>query len=135
MSGDRRFDDTLIMSDSSRNRGPSLVNHDDRRATGRLETEALACDRGEILDLSKSGARLRTRWPWKEGRIRPVTIVAHDFVVTLEARCVWAVKESLLRHTIGLHFINVPAEKQDRLAEVARQFAARELSEGYREAA
>lgn len=123
------------MADHLNQRGPTLVNHDDRRAAGRMETEALACDRGEILDLSKSGARLRTRWPWKEGRTRPVTIVAHEFVVTLEARCVWAVKEGLFRHTIGLHFENVPAEKQDRLAQVALLFAARELSDGYREAA
>lgn len=123
------------MGQEPRQHGPKLVNHDDRRAASRTDTQALSCDRGEILDLSKSGARLRTRWPWKEGRTRPVTIVAHEFVVTLEARCVWAVKEGLFRHTIGLHFENVPAEKQQRLAEVASLFASRELSDGYREAA
>ncbi len=125
----------ITMRDHTNQRGPTLVNHDDRRAAGRLETESLSCDRGEILDLSKTGARLRTRWPWKEGRIRTVTVVAHEYVVTVEARCVWAVKDGLFKHTIGLHFVNVPVEKQTRLEDVARMFASRELTDGYREAA
>jgi hypothetical protein len=114
---------------------PRLVREDDRRVALRQPMDALQCDRGEILDLSKTGARLRTRWAWREGRTRPLTIIANEFVVNLHARCVWSVKDGFLKHTIGLHFEDITPAKQEKLAQIAQQFAVRELSDGYREAA
>lgn len=130
----RRADSCGVMSYFTR-KGPKLVDDTDRRVTSRLRTESLECDRGVVLDLSKTGARLSTRRPWKEGKTREISIHGLDKAVTLNAKCVWAVKDGLFKHTIGLHFVGVTEEQQRQLAEMARHFAARSLSDGYREAA
>lgn len=107
----------------------------DRRSSSRMPTEGLRCDRGRVADLSKTGARILTRWPWKEGSTRPLTLVGHDATVTVKAKCVWVVKEGFFHYTVGVHFDAVSPMQTDRLAEMARVFAARMMSDGYRDLA
>lgn len=122
----RPNDDTPIR-DSSRQTGR------DRRIDTRLPMVGLTCDRGRIVDLSETGARIESRRPWKEGAVRPVTITDELGSVTIPGRCVWLVREGFFRHSMGVHFVSVNAEQAQRLASIAAAFAAETMSDGYRQ--
>lgn len=78
----------------------------DRRRDKRTRRAALTCNRGRVIDLSTRGMRLSTRRPWPERTQRRV-ILRHDGrCVTVWAECVWRRRESGLRHTVGLAFVN-----------------------------
>jgi len=105
----------------------------DRRIANRLIMEGLRCDRGRVADLSKTGAKLVTHWPWKDGAVRPLTLVGHDVTVTVQARCVWAVKEGIFHHTVGVHFVDPTDAQCRKIGVMASMFAVRMMSLGYRE--
>lgn len=108
---------------------------DDRRDANRIHVEDLACDRGEILDLSQTGARLLAHRCWKEGKTRLITFSCSRHSLTLRARSMWSVKEGFLRHVVGLHFEGATPGQLDQLGELARIYAARTMGLGYRDAA
>jgi len=105
----------------------------DRREGARTRVEDLRCNRGEILDLSQSGARILTWRPWRMNKVAPLVIVGAGGAITLEARCVWTWKEGLFRHVVGVYFESVTPEQRQVLHELAREYEARSLP--YREAA
>jgi len=107
----------------------------DRRDVERTPLNELSCDRGEILDLSSSGARLQTRRLWKEGKVRPITISTDTELVTILARCMWSMREGLFLHTVGLHFEGVTPEQAGTLTKLARSHGVRTLGLGYSDAA
>lgn len=98
---------------------------EDRRTAGRVHVEDLQCNRGQVLDLSQTGAKLLTRRPWPQGKVRTLVFLGGRIAVTVEARCVWTWKEGLFRHIVGVYFER-PTEEQTRLlADLARDYALR----------
>lgn len=92
----------------------ATANKDRRRAT-RTKVRGLLCDRGEIIDLSTKGMRLRVRWRWQESQIRAITIVDGDISVPVHARCVWCRQEGMFTHIVGLAFQRAQPRDLDRL--------------------
>lgn len=122
-------------NDDNPHRDDSHDTGRERRIDSRLPMLGLTCDRGRIVDLSETGARIETRRPWKEGAVRPVTISDELGAVTIPGRCVWLVREGFLRHSMGVHFVSVSAEQAQSLARIAAAFAVETMSDGYRQQA
>lgn len=88
----------------------------ERRRTTRVKVRGLICDRGEVIDLSTKGMRLRVHRRWNEGHVRTITIVGGGSAVPVEARCVWCRQEGMFAHVVGLAFQHTPKTDLDRLA-------------------
>lgn len=115
-----------------------LVSSDgaNRRQTGRVHASGVACDRGRLIDLSGTGARLETRLPWREGERREIGLTGSDLRLGLAARCVWRRREGFLRYIVGLAFEDVSEEQARALSLLALTAAqATEQSEAPRLAA
>lgn len=96
-----------------------------KRRSGRFRVEGVRCDRGEPLDMSLEGMRLRTRRSWPVGESREVCLRTSSIRLTLSARCAWAQREGLLRHTIGVIFDGTTPAQRETIAHLARTHAAR----------
>lgn len=79
----------------------SKENH---RAFGRATADAVDCDRGQVLDISRTGLRLQAWRPWTEGERRTIMLTGVHVGVSLTAKCVWAKKVSTFKHLMGLEF-------------------------------
>ncbi|MEC9373653.1 MAG: PilZ domain-containing protein [Planctomycetota bacterium] len=101
------------------------AHHDERRNSGRLGVEDLRCSAGQIIDLSATGARLRSKKQWEEGQIRRVEIKGSGMVLLIAATCVWVRKEGWRRYVVGLRFDEVNQEQRAFLTQVARRYVAR----------
>ncbi|MCB9838450.1 MAG: PilZ domain-containing protein [Phycisphaeraceae bacterium] len=77
---------------------------ENHRAHGRANADAVDCDRGQVLDLSRTGMRLQSWRPWNEGERRTIMLTGVHVGVTLTAKCVWVKKVSRFKHIMGLHF-------------------------------
>ena len=96
----------------------------DRRKSRRIRVKGLICDRGEVIDLSTKGMRLRVHRRWHEGQLRAITIVDHEYSVPVEARCVWCRQEGMFTHVIGLAFQRTSDNDVERLAAIAARHAS-----------
>lgn len=96
-----------------------------RRSGGRVSTIGLRSCRGRVVDLSKSGLRLATRLPWREGDEREVVLSGSSLGVRLRARCVWVRREGMFSYVVGLAFQHVNDEQAIGLSELARAHSAR----------
>lgn len=91
----------------------------ERRKARRLRVKGLICDRGEVIDLSTKGMRLRVHRRWNEGHVRTITIVTGEDSVPVEARCVWCRQEGMFSHVVGLAFQHTSEGDVERLARIA----------------
>jgi PilZ domain len=83
--------------------GNTLKKENDR-AFGRARADAVDCDRGQVLDISRGGMRLRAWRPWSEGERRTIMLTGMHVGVTLTGKCVWVNRESRFKHVMGLEF-------------------------------
>jgi hypothetical protein len=90
----------------------------ERRRARRIRVKGLICDRGEVIDLSTKGMRLRVHRRWNEGHVRTITIVDGESSVPVEARCVWCRQEGMFSHVVGLAFQHTDATDVQRLARI-----------------
>ncbi len=98
---------------------PGATTGRERRRTDRVRVKGLICDRGEVIDLSTKGMRLRVHRRWNEGQVRTITVVEGEVSVPVEARCVWCRQESMFNHIIGLAFQHTTERDVERLAQIA----------------
>lgn len=91
----------------------------DRRNARRIRVKGLICDRGEVIDLSTKGMRLRVHRRWNEGHVRTITIVSDGTAVPVEARCVWCRQEGMFSHVVGLAFQYPNPDDVQRLSRIA----------------
>lgn len=101
------------------------ANAAQKRRSGRFRVEDVRCDRGEPVDMSLEGMRLRTRRSWPVGESREVCLRTSSLRLTLHARSAWAQREGLLRHMVGLIFEGTTPAQRETLAHLARTHAAR----------
>lgn len=93
-----------------------------RRRHGRVRCDDLRCSLGTVLDLSASGARVRTtgrRLPEK-GRRVAISIHGDESTIHLQARVVRATRTGLLHGEVALEFVDVTPEIHAELLRLAR---------------
>lgn len=98
------------------------------RRAGRVACEALQCDNGKVLDLSRTGARLRIR-SWsspRKGQKRGLVLQTCDGArvgfpcrVAWFRRVVWGVYE------VGVEFVGLTPDQQSQLSTIATMHADR----------
>lgn len=91
----------------------------ERRGVSRKPVHGIWCDKGQVVDMSDRGMRLKMQRRWHEGKVRKVTVSDESECVTVDARCVWCRQDGLFLHSVGLAFDGVPAEKLEILQRVA----------------
>ena len=79
-------------------------NKKNNRSFGRARAEAVDCNRGQVLDISRTGMRLQAWRPWGEGDRRTVMLTGMHVGATLTAKCVWVKRVSRFKHVMGLEF-------------------------------
>ena len=90
---------------------------DPRRASGRLRQEALACNLGAVLDLSRGGMRVQCNRPPK-GEI-DVELMGSEGKLRLRADVVWSRRVGLRKYEVGLNFLRLPAEMIKQLTRIS----------------
>lgn len=101
--------------------GVTSVDDDgaNRRRSGRLPQEGIACDLGRVLDLSSGGMRVVTSRRLKAGSTMQIRLFAHSVQCELEVRVAWVRAIGLVRREIGLIFENVPESVARTIAAIA----------------
>ncbi len=90
----------------------------ERRRFGRLKGGKLQCNRGQVLDISAGGMRLRS--PRRYSSRLTVDVWSASRRVTIPAEVVWTKRIGFRRYEIGLEFHDVT----DEIAEHLTAFAA-----------
>ena len=93
----------------------SVVKISDARSAGRAKARRITCSFGQVADISADGMRVtcRGKLPAAEGDVMPMSIHTPSGVIALSAQVVWVAKSGILRHEMGLRFVDV-AEKAQR---------------------
>ena len=77
---------------------------ENHRTFGRARADAVDCDRGQVLDISRTGMRLQSWRSWAKGDRRTIMLTGTHLGVTLTAKCVWVKRLSRFKHVMGLEF-------------------------------
>jgi len=96
---------------------------EERRTRGRARTERLASDIGQVLDLSKEGAKILSKKPWPRGEVRTINLLSPTIGLTIEARCVWEKQEGRKKYLLGLQFENITDGLRAVVTEMMRSAA------------
>lgn len=101
---------------------PASSRDDDRRTCGRLRTEQLQTDLGQVVNLSGSGMRVLARQSRLErlGETLDITIAGLGERITVRATIVWSRRIGFRRHVLGFRFADLPQRERSRLTELAR---------------
>ncbi len=95
----------------------------ERRTTGRFAIEGVTCDRGTLLDLSASGARIIRRFNWPVGSFKLIAIKADDQCVVARARSMRCVRTGVFRYDVGLAFEDMSQDSRERLIRMAMMYS------------
>lgn len=101
------------------------------RRHGRIKVDRVPCSLGVLVDISASGARIRSsnRLP-DQGAVIGLTIEAPNGPFEVKARVAWSRRGSWLqsmRHEAGVEFLEVSAEARAGLADLVRDSMQREV--------
>jgi hypothetical protein len=94
-----------------------MPEESNRRQFGRRKQELLACNLGEVLDISRGGIRILCRRPI-EGAQRVELRSLHG-ELALPARVVWVTRRGRGRHEIGLAFDEADDATASRLTRIS----------------
>lgn len=97
------------------------------RKAGRLVCELVKCDLGEVLDLSRSGMRVKAKGTpgVKKGECYALTINGPGVRLTLGTKVVWVKKSGLLGGVeLGLEFTTIPEEAKTAFSALVRAIVA-----------
>ena len=83
------------------------------RRAGRINVGELTCDLGRLVDVSAGGVRLISRHKLS-GR-HEIALFDEDGGVRIEAEVRWSKRHGLVKHEIGLQFLNVPPDVAAKL--------------------
>lgn len=97
-----------------------------RRRHGRFLCDGLRCSLGQVLDLSASGARIRTGAVRRltKGMTVPLTIRDDDGTVDLSGLVVRSVRTGLMHAELAIEFVGVTPALNAQLLRLARGIAA-----------
>jgi hypothetical protein len=91
-----------VRESAARLRQPS-----DRRKSGRIKGGQVYCSRGDVLDISAGGMRLRSRRRL-EGQLE-MELRTHHRRVTLQTRIIWCKRVGFRKFDIGVQFVDLTA--------------------------
>lgn len=120
----------------------NLASYDDKaiemRRAGRVACERLGCDQGKVLDLSRSGARIRIR-AWREPRVgqeRTLVFKTCDgSEIPFACRVAWRRRVVWGLYEVGVEFCGLSEADQAKLVSVALVHADRSWIHGARDPA
>lgn len=92
------------------------------RRTGRVRCRSVRCSIGDVLDLSGTGLRARTRGKptVREGQRFDLSLHILGRTVTVGARVAWVRKAGWRRYEVGVNFENVGEAAKRSLRDLAR---------------
>lgn len=94
------------------------------RRHGRVRVEETKACLGTVLDLSRSGMRIRTKKAIKpESPPISVALKVDGGFLMLQCRVAWVTKDGMFKRQVGLEFQGVDEEQTRQLADVARTAA------------
>jgi hypothetical protein len=94
---------------------------DNARRCGRVRVQMITCSLGDVLDLSATGMRVRTRGrPPEEGAVVGVRVEGLVRPVDVRATVVWVRKAGWRKLELGLKFEELSREDRSELAAIAR---------------
>lgn len=96
------------------------------RKGGRLRCELIACDLGDVLDMSRTGMRVKgKRSPGvKPGECYSITITGPGAKLTIGTRVVWVKKSGLFHSEVGLEFTEIPEHAEGAFKALVRSIMA-----------
>jgi len=112
------------------NLGESDSEKENKRRFGRARIERVDCDRGRVLDLSRTGMRLQSWRTWKDGERREISLMGQNIGTTVVAKCVWVKRESTFKHVMGLEFEGM-SETTKAVIKELMHVAAPNIHEGW----
>ncbi|MEO1716823.1 MAG: PilZ domain-containing protein [Planctomycetota bacterium] len=95
------------------------------RRHGRVRIEETSVSLGKVLDLSRSGMRIRTARPIKDTdppMLVGITVDGEKFQV--QCKIAWVQKRGMFKRLVGLEFQGLADETAQRLAFLARSAAS-----------
>ncbi|MCA9311012.1 MAG: hypothetical protein KDA21_07390 [Phycisphaerales bacterium] len=96
---------------------------DDRRGSGRFAIQGVTSDRGKVMDLSATGARLIRRRPWPVERSMMMAVRADRHCVVASARSTRCVRLGLFKYDVGVTFEQMSQESRERLIRMAMTYS------------
>ncbi len=101
---------------------PSQPGHADRRRAPRHATESQASSLGDVMDLSRVGARVggRGRPPLRVGETVTLGLHAPEGMLRVPGRVVWIRRPRFRQWEMGLEFVDVDRRKQVAVERLAK---------------
>ena len=90
------------------------------RKAGRLRIEGVTCNRGKIIDLSRTGCQLLVKKRWRRDECRTLVFTGSRVRVTVSGQCRRIRKVGFMRYAIGLMFIETDDAVDAALTELVR---------------
>lgn len=103
--------------------GPRQPNpgRSEKRRTGRLRTEPVRCDLGEVVDLSSAGLKVRGRGRRPDrADVFPLQLHAAAGTFTAPVRIVRCTRRGLFGYEIGLEFVEPDGQTREHILAMAR---------------
>lgn len=113
--------------------GPKPIDRSELRRHGRVRTQGVECSIGEVLDLSASGMRVRTKFKLPDVHdVFVVTLFTMDGPLALLTKVRWTKKLGVLGWTreAGLEFFDVGPKTKTILQQLAGRVAYNETVRG-----
>lgn len=99
----------------------------EQRRHGRLRMQDVECSIGEVLDISASGMRVRTKMKLPdEHQVFVVTLTTMEGPMAVLTRVRWTRKTGLFTREAGLEFFDVGPKTRQALIELAGRVAHNE---------
>jgi hypothetical protein len=101
---------------------PTVFEGANKRRAGRVRLMKVRSTLGEVLDVSVTGCRLRSRRRPRcsAGDVLELAIVGLDGPIGVRARVAWVRRAGLRAHELGVHFVEPDSESRRALALLAR---------------
>lgn len=99
------------------------------RRHGRVMCQDITCSIGDVLDLSASGMKVRTRYKLPgEGNVFVITLVTADGPLAILSRVRWIKRSGLFMREAGLEFFDLGPKSRQVLQALAGRAAYNESS-------
>jgi hypothetical protein len=99
----------------------------DKRRHGRVMCQGITCSLGNVLDLSASGMRIKTRFKLPEkGEVFVISIETMDGPLGVLGRVRWTKRRGLVMREAGVEFFDVGPRTRAILSQLAGRVAYNE---------
>ncbi len=104
-----------------------VATTNNKRRHGRVRCQEIRCSLGDVVDISASGMRCRTRIKPPKNRVFAIVIDGLGDPITVGAKAVWTKRVGLFSREVGLVFEIISPESIQGLQRLARAAAHNEF--------